>query len=91
MPGTLVILFGVRLDVASRVELDAERLDQAVALRVQEAHRQQHEVGVDVELAAGDLDHLHAAVLVRLPVQVHGMCSFSTWPLLPEKLLVPTL
>ena len=45
-----------RLDVAALVLLDAELVDRAVVLRVQEAHREQHEVGA--QLAPGALDRL---------------------------------
>src|SRR5690606_6477573 len=42
-------------DVPALVELDAQLLDQALALRSREAHRQQHELRGDDLLAAGDL------------------------------------
>ena len=44
-----------RGDVAAGVEVQRELLDDALVLRVQEAHRQQHEVGAELELAALDL------------------------------------
>ena len=59
-PGTLVMKSVVAGDVAALVELDAELLEQAALLRADEAHRQQHELGRELEVGA--LDLLEAAV-----------------------------
>ena len=56
-------LVRVGLDVAHRVELDAELLEHPLALGADEAHRQQDEVGGVHGLGPGDLDELGAAVL----------------------------
>ena len=42
-------------DVAPFVELDAELLEQALALRADEAHRQQHQLARQLEVGALDL------------------------------------
>ena len=49
-------------DVAPIGELDAELLEQALALRTDEAHREQHELGRELEVGALDLLEDHAAV-----------------------------
>ena len=49
-----LVVVGVGLDVAARVEREPERLDHALVHRMHEAHRQQHEIGLDLELGAGD-------------------------------------
>ncbi len=43
----------VARDVAARVEIDAERLQQPLMHGMNEAHRQQHEIGVQHEFGAG--------------------------------------
>ena len=45
----------VARDVAARVELDAELLEHARALRADEAHRQQHQLARQLEVGALDL------------------------------------
>ena len=52
-PGTLVIQLASRADVAAVGQRDAEAVEHAVAFGADEAHRQQHEVGLSVEFAAG--------------------------------------
>ena len=52
----------VARDVAALVELDAELLEQALALRTDEAHREQHELARQLEVGALDLLERHAAV-----------------------------
>ena len=49
-----LILVGVGLHVAARIELEPERLDHALVHRMHEAHGEQHEIGLEVELGAGD-------------------------------------
>ena len=44
----------VGLDVAALVELEPERLDHAFVHGMHEAHRQQHQIGVELEFGAGD-------------------------------------
>ncbi len=58
-------------DVAAAVELHAELLDQAVVNHVQKTHRQEHQVGLDGELGAGQLLHL-PAVAAADPVDPGG-------------------
>ena len=48
-----LVLHDVGLDVAARVEVDAEVLDHPLLHRAEEAHREQHEVGLERELGAG--------------------------------------
>src|SRR5690606_41858713 len=48
-------------DVAARIEPQAEALDQPLVDGMDEAHREQDEVGGDLELAAGDLAHVAPA------------------------------
>ena len=52
-PGTLVIQFGVAPDVAALGHLHAQRVEHAAALGTEKPHRQQHEIGVELEGAAG--------------------------------------
>ena len=52
----------VARDVAPLVELDAELLEQALALRADEAHREQHELARQLEVGALDLLERHPAV-----------------------------
>jgi hypothetical protein len=51
---------------------DAERLDHALVHRADEAHGEQHEIGLELELGAGDRLELvvdaHAAQLLHLAV-----------------------
>ena len=62
----------IGLDVAALVELEAERLEHAVVLGMHEAHGEQDEIGVELELGAGDrLElriHAHAVRLLHLAV-----------------------
>src|SRR3546814_15762639 len=51
-------------DVGASVELHAEAFEQALGLRSEEAHGQEHELALDLQVAALDLleaavDHLH--------------------------------
>src|SRR5579883_1046374 len=62
-----------RLDIAALVELDAERFDGALVDGMDEAHGEQHEIGLDVELAAGHLAHGLAAAFARDPFDAHGV------------------
>src|SRR5260370_22080141 len=48
-----LIVGGVGADVAARVEIDAERLQQTLVYRMHETHREQYELRVEVELGAG--------------------------------------
>ena len=59
-PGTVDMNSVVPGDVAAPVDLDAERVDQALALRAGEAHGQEDQVGR--QLALGALDLLEPAV-----------------------------
>ena len=47
-------------------------LDHAGPARPEEAHRQQHQVGLELELAARDLLHGHAAVGALHPLDAHA-------------------
>ena len=71
----------VGADIAARVELDAERLDHAFVHRMHEAHREQHEVGLDLELAARDRLNL---------ASTRTQCSVVTRPFSPENFVVIT-
>ena len=51
-----------------------------VLLRAEEAHREQHEVAVELELAAGNLDHLRPAVRRPGCHSRRTPCSFFTLP-----------
>jgi hypothetical protein len=62
---------GVRLDVAARVELDAEVRQERALLRPQEPQREEDEVALELELAARDLDHLGRTAVLPLPLQAH--------------------
>ena len=69
------IVVDVGLDIAARVELDAEVLHHALVHRVRETHRQQHQIGLEREFRPGDrrdlgvdahaMELLHDAVLAR--------------------------
>ena len=63
---------GVDGDVAPAVQSHADLRQHAVRLGVQEPHGQQGQLGLDLELAAGDLDHGGtAAVGPFLPLDPH--------------------
>ena len=47
-----LVVSRVGRDVAARIELDAGLLDQALLARAEKAHRQQHQIGLELELAA---------------------------------------
>src|SRR5690606_16579574 len=49
----------VGLDVAARVQLDRRLFDEALVTRADEAHGEQHQVGLELELRTGDLLHAH--------------------------------
>src|SRR6476619_8129256 len=59
-------------DVAALIESDAELLDHAVVNRRDEAHGEENEIGLELELRAGDRLHLaidfHASELLDEPV-----------------------
>src|SRR5256885_9672475 len=61
------IAVGVGLDVGARVAVDAELLEQTGVPGAQEAHGQQHEIGLDLELAPRHLAHARRARAVLLP------------------------
>ena len=71
-PGTLVIQCASRPTLPRSVSFDAEVVEQRALLGPGEAHRQQHEVGRDLELAAGHRLELRAAVL-RHHLDLHGV------------------
>src|SRR4029453_5071167 len=59
----LVVL--VPLHVATLVQLDAELLEEALALRAEEAHREQHQLGPAGPLGAPDRDQ---TAVLELPL-----------------------
>src|SRR6202008_4752584 len=70
---------GVREDVAALVQLEAEVLDHPLLHRAEEAHGEQHEIGLELELGTGDRLELavspRADQLLDLPVltlEAHG-------------------
>ena len=62
MPGTLVIHRSSRHTLPRSVILTPSSVEHAVGLGPQEAHRQQHQIGLQLELAAGDRLELHPSV-----------------------------
>ncbi len=64
-PGALVIQLAITGDVAAIGQLQTELLDRAGALRAEEAHGQQHEVGVQSELGAGNRLEVEPAALAH--------------------------
>ena len=76
------VIAGVGGDIAALVERQAEVLDHALVHRMHEAHRQQHELGVELEFAAGNGLHL--------VVDVHAVQLLDTKPLAPENRVVIT-
>src|SRR5262249_23953632 len=60
-------------DVAALVELHAELVDHPRLLRSEEPHGEQHEVAIELAVAAGNLDHLHAAVVGLLPLETDAV------------------
>src|SRR5439155_850126 len=65
------LVVGAGLQVASLGQFAAELGDDGVALGAEEAEREEHEVAVEVELAACDLLH-HGAPVVLHPVEPHA-------------------
>ena len=67
-----LVIGGVGPHVAALVEIDAKRLEQALMHRMDKAHRQQHELGFQLELGAGQrleaLVDLHAMQFADLAV-----------------------
>ncbi len=66
---------GIALDVAARIEVDAELLEQALLLRAEKTHRQEHQLHGQLEVGALDLlelavDHLHLVGTQRAHVAV---------------------
>jgi len=72
---------GIGLDVASCIKFDAQRFDHALVHRVDEAHREQHEVGIELELGTAI-----GLILSSTCTQ----CSFATLPFAPENFCVRT-
>src|SRR6476619_5574708 len=68
-------------DVAALIESDAELLDHAVVNRRDEAHGEENEIGLELELRAGDRLHL-ASTFTHL--------SFLTSPFSPTNSRVST-
>ena len=66
------IVIGIGLDIRARVALDAEFLEHVRGPRAGEAHREQHEIGAHLEFAPRNLDHLHRAACVFLPLDPSG-------------------
>src|SRR5206468_6963639 len=66
------IVIGVRLDVRARVAVDAELLEHSWANGTDEAHRQEHEIRLELEFAAWNLDHFHRAAVILLPFDARG-------------------
>src|SRR5665213_3284040 len=67
--GAVVVGAGPR--IAARVARDAERIEYAGA-RACEAHRQQHELGLDRELRARYFGHSHLSVRIPRPVDARA-------------------
>src|SRR4030095_1371787 len=63
-----LVVVGVCPDVAAGVARNAELRKQAAGGGTEKAHREQHEVGLELELAARHFDHLRLAVSALLPV-----------------------
>src|SRR5690606_33815835 len=62
-------------DVAPLVQFDPELIENAAVapFGTDEAHGEQDEIGLQLELAAGDLLHAHAAVLALDPLKPDGV------------------
>ena len=59
--------------VAALVQRDPQLLEHAGVLRADESHGEQHQLAVDLELAAGDLDHLRPSVLGAAPFESNAV------------------
>ena len=65
-------------DVPSRIESDAE-LDQQLALhRSGESHRQQNQLGLDLELATRYPNEVASPIGERLPLQANSVNALHT-------------
>jgi hypothetical protein len=79
------------------IELHAELLDHAVAHRAQEAHGQQHQVGIHGELRAGNRlelrrrTHAHGVQLLHVAVFVAGEASRGDAPVADAAFFVRAL
>ena len=64
-PGTLVIQFASRHTLPRSVSLTPKFVEQPLPLGAEKSHRQQHEIDVHLELAAGHVLERHPAVLAH--------------------------
>src|SRR5262245_52988477 len=73
-------------DVAPVGELEAQLIDRAPALRTEEAHREQHEIDGERELAAGDGAKVQASTLAD-HVDLHGLERLDATALVADQAL----
>src|SRR5437868_8231713 len=60
--GNARLMFIVGCNVAAKVEVDAEVGQESVLYRTREAHRQKHEIGLDLEFSTSDRGEAGATV-----------------------------
>src|SRR5208282_5020399 len=62
-------------DIAPRIEFEAEFGDDTFRLRTEEAEREQHEIAIELEVAAGHFFHNHPGA-IALPIEPHAVEFF---------------